>query len=114
MCGCHASDHSVCEDWARERDASRARVLRAQHERQRQRSQRVLEHQNDRNAHIEHYKTLGVAANASRQEIHKAYRRAALLWHPDKHSHKAESERNSATKMFIRVSEAFKAIGDLS
>ena len=113
ICGCRASDHSVCKDWAREREASRARFEHEQRERQRERSQRVFEIQRERNVQVEHYKTLGVAVNASKQEIAKAYRRAALLWHPDKHTHKAESERKSATRMFIRVSEAFKAIGDL-
>ena len=34
----------------------------------------------------DYYKILEVAKEASEEDIKKAYKRAALKWHPDKHS----------------------------
>ena len=50
----------------------------------------------DRETHddVAHYKTLGVDTHASEREIAKAYRRAALEWHPDKHAHKSEKPKS--------------------
>ena len=32
----------------------------------------------------DYYKILGVARNANKKQIKKAYKKAALKWHPDK------------------------------
>ena len=52
----------------------------------------------------DYYKTLEVDPKASANEIKKAYRRLALLWHPDK----AKGDKEEATAMFQQVSEAYE------
>jgi DnaJ-class molecular chaperone len=53
---------------------------------------------------MSHYETLNVARNASAHEIRKAYRRLALVYHPDK------NDAADAVAMFVRVSEAFETL----
>jgi len=108
VCGCHYLEHSICEKWAEEQEASRRAYERRANE---ERARRMERRDRGMHDHDAHYKTLGVDTHASDREIAKAYRRAALEWHPDKHAHKSENERKVATKMFIRINEAFKAIG---
>ena len=38
------------------------------------------------------YKILGVDKGAGESQIKKAYRLAAIKWHPDKHANKSEEE----------------------
>lgn len=53
------------------------------------------------------YQVLGVAENASQDEIKKAYRKLAVKHHPDKNrGNKAAEER------FKRISEAYDVLGD--
>ena len=108
VCGCHYLEHVVCEKWAEEQEESRRTYERRAYE---ERTRRMERRDRETHDHVAHYKTLGVDTHASEREIAKAYRRAALEWHPDKHAHKSENERKVATKMFIRINEAFKAIG---
>lgn len=108
VCGCHYLEHAICEKWAEEQEASRRAYERRANE---ERARRMERRDRETHDHDAHYKTLGVDTHASDREIAKAYRRAALEWHPDKHAHKSENERKVATKMFIRINEAFKAIG---
>jgi DnaJ-class molecular chaperone len=49
--------------------------------------------------------TLGVSVNATEIEIKKAYRKAALKWHPDKNSNKKE-----AGKKFNEVTKAYNIL----
>lgn len=58
------------------------------------------------------YDILGVSRNASDAEIKKAYRKAAVKWHPDKWSGKSESERKNAEEMFKKVAEANEVLSD--
>lgn len=56
----------------------------------------------------DYYKILGVARDASQEEIKKVYRQLALQYHPDKNNgDKASEER------FKGISEAYIILGDL-
>lgn len=53
------------------------------------------------------YQTLGVERDASPQEIRKAYRKQALLNHPDKNPGDPDAEQR-----FLKIAEAFEVLGD--
>lgn len=55
-----------------------------------------------------YYEVLGVAKTATEVELKKAYRQAALRWHPDKNP----DDKESAEKMFKQVSEAYQVLSD--
>merc|ERR1719263_977149 len=55
-----------------------------------------------------HYAVLGVGFDASAAEIKKAYRAAALKWHPDKNRERSEI----AERRFKEVQEAFEVLSD--
>ena len=53
-----------------------------------------------------HYDVLGISRDASASDIKKAYRKAALEWHPDKNpSPEAEAR-------FVRIGQAYEILGD--
>eukprot|EP00697_Spironema_sp_BW2_P011413 gnl/Spiro4/2708_TR1310_c0_g1_i1.p1 gnl/Spiro4/2708_TR1310_c0_g1~~gnl/Spiro4/2708_TR1310_c0_g1_i1.p1 ORF type:complete len:295 (-),score=54.58 gnl/Spiro4/2708_TR1310_c0_g1_i1:111-935(-) len=54
----------------------------------------------------DYYTVLGIARDASADEVKKAYRKLALKWHPDK------NQSPQATDKFKRISEAFAVLGD--
>ena len=54
------------------------------------------------------YDRLGVPSNADESEIKKAYKKAALRWHPDKNPNNKEE----ANKKFQEISEAFDVLSD--
>lgn len=54
----------------------------------------------------DYYKILGVARNASEEDIRRAYRRLALLYHPDK------NDSPMAEEMFLEVAEAYEVLSD--
>jgi DnaJ-class molecular chaperone len=56
----------------------------------------------------EYYEVLGVTEDASDADLKKAYRKAALKWHPDKNPDDAEH----AAKMFQTVAEAYGVLSD--
>eukprot|EP00316_Scyphosphaera_apsteinii_P012600 CAMPEP_0119339318 /NCGR_PEP_ID=MMETSP1333-20130426/98018_1 /TAXON_ID=418940 /ORGANISM="Scyphosphaera apsteinii, Strain RCC1455" /LENGTH=218 /DNA_ID=CAMNT_0007350815 /DNA_START=20 /DNA_END=676 /DNA_ORIENTATION=+ len=55
-----------------------------------------------------HYDTLGVPRDASPAEIRKAYRSAALRWHPDKN----HGAREEAERRFVQVAAAYEVLSD--
>ena len=52
-------------------------------------------------------KTLGLSENATQEEIKKAYRQAAIQYHPDKHINAPEEEVAKATEKFREICEAY-------
>jgi len=58
------------------------------------------------------YAILGVAQNADEDEIKKAYKKAALKYHPDRHSSSTEEEKLEAEKKFKEVGEAYECLMD--
>lgn len=58
----------------------------------------------------DYYKVLEIPRNAKQKEIKKAYRDAALKWHPDKHL--GEEEKEKAEKQFQLVAEAYEVLSD--
>jgi curved DNA-binding protein len=57
----------------------------------------------------DYYEVLGVARDASADEVKKAYRKQALKWHPDRHE---EGKRDEAEAKFKQVSEAYEVLSD--
>jgi len=56
-----------------------------------------------------YYKTLGVAENASADELKKAFRKLAQKWHPDRHQGASKEE---AEQRFKEISEAYAILSD--
>lgn len=59
-----------------------------------------------------YYKTLGVAENASPEEIKSAYRKLAMKWHPDRWANGTEEEKKKAEDEFKKVAEAYGVLSD--
>lgn len=57
----------------------------------------------------DYYAVLGVARDASADDIKKAYRKLALQWHPDRHP---EDKRGEAETKFKRIAEAYEVLSD--
>lgn len=61
---------------------------------------------------MDHYKTLGLRRNATKDEIKEAFRRLALKFHPDRHLQSSKEVRDGATIKFRQVSEAYEVLID--
>ncbi|KAJ1800586.1 hypothetical protein LPJ59_000982 [Coemansia sp. RSA 2399] len=59
-------------------------------------------------ARICYYELLGVERSASDSDLKKAYRKQALVWHPDKNRGSAEE----ATRVFAEIKEAYETLSD--
>ncbi|XP_052171806.1 chaperone protein dnaJ 72 [Diospyros lotus] len=59
-----------------------------------------------------HYKVLGLSRNATKEEIKEAFRKAAIKFHPDKHSGAPDSVREAAIVRFKQASEAYEFLMD--
>ncbi|KAG1458909.1 hypothetical protein G6F56_006282 [Rhizopus delemar] len=63
----------------------------------------------------DYYKILGVSPTASQEEIREAYKKEALLNHPDRlDSRASDSERQEATRKFQVVADAYFTLNDRS
>ncbi|XP_038838239.1 dnaJ homolog subfamily C member 7-like isoform X2 [Salvelinus namaycush] len=60
----------------------------------------------------DYYKVLGVDKNATEDEIKKAYRKRALMHHPDRHSSASAEIQKEEEKKFKEVGEAFTVLSD--
>lgn len=58
------------------------------------------------------YEVLGVSKGASDTEIKKAYRKAAMKYHPDKFSGASDKEKTEAEDKFKEVNEAYQILSD--
>jgi len=56
----------------------------------------------------DYYEVLGVAREASADEIKKAYRKLALQWHPDKN----QGKKKEAEERFKSINEAYEVLSD--
>ena len=56
------------------------------------------------------YKILGVTANASNEEVKKAYRKMAIAHHPDKVASMGEEYQKGAKEKFLKIQEAYENI----
>jgi len=55
-----------------------------------------------------HYQTLGVAKDATPEQIKKAYRKLALKWHPDRNP----DNKSAAEQKFKEIGEAYSVLSD--
>jgi len=60
----------------------------------------------------DYYKILGIDRNANDEEIKKAYRKRALVHHPDRHSGASEEEKKEHERKFKEVGEAYGVLSD--
>ncbi|XP_049786503.1 dnaJ homolog subfamily C member 7 [Schistocerca cancellata] len=60
----------------------------------------------------DYYKILGIDKNASTDEIKKAYRKRALVHHPDRHASASSDEKKEQEKKFKEVGEAYGILSD--
>ena len=60
----------------------------------------------------DYYKILGVDRDATEAQLKKAYRKAALKWHPDRHTSSTDEQKKQAEAMFKDVNEAYEVLQD--
>ncbi|XP_047515372.1 dnaJ homolog subfamily C member 7 isoform X1 [Pieris napi] len=60
----------------------------------------------------DYYKILGIEKTASDDDIKKAYRKRALVHHPDRHANASDNERREQEKRFKDVGEAYGVLSD--
>uniref|UniRef100_A0A2A4JBR3 DnaJ homolog subfamily C member 7 n=1 Tax=Heliothis virescens TaxID=7102 RepID=A0A2A4JBR3_HELVI len=60
----------------------------------------------------DYYKILGIDKSASEDEIKKAYRKRALVHHPDRHAGAPDTERREQERRFKEVGEAYGVLSD--
>ncbi len=73
-------------------------------------SSRQREQQSESGPHHDPYQILGIARNASQQEIKKAYKQLAGKYHPDKVAHLGREFQKLAEQRFKQIQEAYEAL----
>ncbi len=58
----------------------------------------------------DHYNLLGVAPEASAEELRRAFRREAKRCHPDLHVHRPPAEREALQRRFILLAQAYQVL----
>lgn len=60
----------------------------------------------------DYYEVLDVARDAQPDEIKSAFRKKAVLFHPDRHPHATEAERKHNEEQFKECAEAYEVLSD--
>ena len=60
----------------------------------------------------DYYKILCVNRNATEDEIKRAYRKQAVLHHPDKHANATEAKQHAEEQLFKEVGAAYSVLSD--
>lgn len=60
----------------------------------------------------DYYKILGISKGATPEEIKKAYRKGALMHHPDRHADADDAVKKKEEAIFKEVSEAYSILSD--
>lgn len=60
----------------------------------------------------DYYKILGVSKHATDDDIKKAYRKRALVHHPDRHSNATDAEKKEQEIKFKEIGEAYAVLSD--
>lgn len=60
----------------------------------------------------DYYKILGVSKQANEDEIKKAYRKQALIHHPDRHANCDDEVKKTQERLFKEVGEAYTVLSD--
>lgn len=60
----------------------------------------------------DYYKILGIDKNATDNDIKKAYRKRALVHHPDRHANASDEEKREQERQFKEVGEAYTILSD--
>lgn len=61
---------------------------------------------------LTYYEILGISKTASKEEIKNAYKKLALIYHPDKYSHLADEYKEDAEKKFRQINEAYQILSN--
>ena len=61
---------------------------------------------------INHFSVLGVKANASEDDVKKAYKRLSIRFHPDKLLNASEDEKVYAEAQLERVKKAYEILSN--
>jgi DnaJ family protein C protein 9 len=61
---------------------------------------------------VDLYAVLGIESSAMDEDIKKAYRKLALIHHPDKHASSTEAAKQAASRKFQQVGFAYAVLSD--